>query len=327
MKEERSVSIQLVRACACLMVFTVHFGQRVGFSGTLKAITDFGRFGVHLFFLISGFLAGKTFLTNPNVDIKQYYFKRIIAILPLYYLVIAFYFITENIMHFMVPCIPEDTLGLGWIRYLLLLNGFLNIDTSFWSNLGFTWSIPVFMFFYLVAPFVLKKVNSIPSSVLLWLGVYAVTDVLEAFHPCYIFANLHLLFLGVVLYVCASRKKCLTAAIIFSCGAIGMLILNKTDFVYVAIMASVFLVLVSFDHIPLPKWLETAVNILDRYSYTFYLVHGIVFCSLLDRIIPLGAPSTMIAGFAIIGTFLSTWVVGRYIEKPLQSWLRKIAIK
>jgi peptidoglycan/LPS O-acetylase OafA/YrhL len=35
----------------------------------------------------------------------------------------------------------------------------------------------------------------------------------------------------------------------------------------------------------------------------------------------------MIAGFAIVGTFLSTWLVGRYIEKPLQSWLRKIAVK
>jgi len=48
--------------------------------------------------LISGFLAIKTF-TEKNVDVKNYYLKRIIAIIPLYYLVVAYYFITENIIN------------------------------------------------------------------------------------------------------------------------------------------------------------------------------------------------------------------------------------
>lgn len=73
MKEQRNVSIQILRICACLIVFLVHFGQRVDFSGTLRSFTNFGRFGVHLFFLISGFLAGKTFWGNPNVNTIQYY--------------------------------------------------------------------------------------------------------------------------------------------------------------------------------------------------------------------------------------------------------------
>ena len=131
LNKPRNVSIQLLRVCACILVFVVHFGQRVGLSGTLRLFTDFGRFGVQLFFLISGFLAAKAICDNPEIDVKKYYLKRAIAILPLYYLVIFYYFITENILNHFVSVIPPDDLGLGWFRYLFLLNGVLNSYTSF----------------------------------------------------------------------------------------------------------------------------------------------------------------------------------------------------
>ena len=107
----RNVTIQILRVIACFMVFLVHFGQRTSLDGIVRSFTDFGAYGVHLFFLISGFLACKAFFNKENVDIKKYYIKRAIAILPLYYLIILYYFITENIFNQFTPIIPQDELG------------------------------------------------------------------------------------------------------------------------------------------------------------------------------------------------------------------------
>ena len=327
MKENRNISIQILRVCACLMVFLVHFGQRVSLNGTIRSFTDFGRFGVHLFFLISGFLAGKTFFGNSNINIKQYYIKRMIAILPLYYLVIIYYFITENILNVFYPVIPSDELSLGWLRYVFLLNGFFNSNTYFWSNLGITWTLPIFIFFYFIAPFTLRRVNSVRSSFFVWFIVYLITSILGKLYPCTIFSNLHLLFLGVVLYSCTRMGYHSIATVSFSCCAICMSILNHQTYAYVSIFSIIILTLTSIEHIHLPGWLQKTINVLDTYSYTLYLTHGVVFCSLLDRLTKLGTSTTLIALLAVLGTTLGTWIVGRYIEKPIQQGLRKRTVR
>ncbi len=327
MSNKRNVSIQILRVAACVMVFVVHFGQRVGLSGIVRTFTDFGAYGVHLFLLISGFLAGKTFLCNPNADILNYYKKRIVAILPLYYIVILYYFISENILNHFVTVIPPDELGIGWFRYIFLLNGFLNSDTYFWSNLGITWTIPIFMFFYLIAPWIIRKIRTIFSSVLVWGAVFVITQVLGTFYKCVIFDKLHLMFLGVVIYACVYSKRCKFATITFLLAAICMTIIGKTSYVYVSIFACVLLVMTATDSVSLPNRIQYTINVLDKYSYTLYLMHGVVFCSLLDRLNIIGVPSIIIAIVAIIGTFVATFVVGKFIEKPIQSFLKKQFVK
>lgn len=49
-------NIQILRIIACMGVFCVHFGQGLELSGVLRKITDFGSWGVILFFIISGFV-------------------------------------------------------------------------------------------------------------------------------------------------------------------------------------------------------------------------------------------------------------------------------
>ncbi len=321
--EKRNVSIQLLRVSACFLVFFVHFGQRVGLSGILKTFTDFGAFGVQLFLLISGFLAGKTFLENPDINILTYYKKRVIAILPLYYLVILYYFITENILNHYFSVIPSDELGFGWFRYIFLLNGFLNSDTYFWSNLGITWTIPIFMFFYLIAPWILRKVKTIFSCVMIWAIVFVVTQVLERFYSCVIFTQLHIMFLGVIVYACVKKGRNLPAIGAFLVAAICAMILGNTTYVYVLIFSSILIAMASYNSISLPNWLSKIIDVLDKYSYTLYLMHGVVFCSVLDRLNALGVSKIIIAAIAIIGTFVATVIVGKFIEKPIQKFLKK----
>ena len=323
LKKERDISIQILRVCACFMVFIVHFGQRVGFGGFLRELTEFGKYGVQLFFLISGFLVGKTFYNNPNISIKEYYKKRIITILPLYYIVIIYYFITENILNHYLNVIPVDHLGVGWFRYLFLLNGFLNSDTYFWSNLGITWTIPVFCFFYLVAPLVLRKVKTVFSSLIIWGAVFIATKIAGIYYPCVIFSNIQLLFLGVVLFYCVNKKVYRESIIAFLMIAIGMTIIGNSTYVYVSLFSCIILILVTMKEINLPGCFKKIINVLDKYSYTLYLMHGVIFCSILDRLNLFGVSKITIGLIAIVGTFLSTLIVGKFIEKPIQKKLTK----
>lgn len=320
--KQRNVSIQLIRVCACVMVFLVHFGQRVELNGVIREFTEFGKYGVHLFFLISGFLAGKTFF-GSSVNVKGYYVKRIIAIMPLYYLVIAYYFVSENILNRFMPVIPTDELGVGWFRYIFLLNGVLNSDTYFWSNLGITWTIPIFMCFYLIAPWLLRYVKTVPNSIILWGIVFVITKVLSKFYYCNIFNNIHFIFLGVVICVCVSNHKHKQAMIVFSIVSICAIILGSITYTYISIFSCIMLALVTIDDICLPNWCQKSIDVLDKYSYTLYLMHGVVFCSLIDRLKLFGVSNVIIAAIAIVGTIIATWIVGKFIETPIQNYLKR----
>lgn len=312
-----------MRVSACLIVFLVHFGQRTSLEGIVRNFTDFGAYGVHLFFLISGFLACKAFFNKESVDIKKYYIKRAIAILPLYYLVILYYFITENILNQFVSVIPPDDIGVGWFRYVFVLNGFLNSDTYFWRNLGITWTIPIFCVFYLIAPWILRKRKSLFSVILIWIGVFVSTKLLCVIYTCSVFENLHYLFFGCVLFASIEtnlHKKlelCLIPMIICSMN------LKQHDLTVTFIFALLILIFVTIDSFTLPKKLQKTVDCLDKYSYTLYLMHGVVFCSLLDRLKALEVHPVIIGALAIIGTVFATWIVGRFLEKPIQDFLRK----
>ncbi len=109
--------------------FYVIYDRGLHWGGVIRNFTDFGRFGVHLFFILSGFLAANSL--NKNNKLLHYYKKRIITILPLYYFVILYYFITENILNIYFHHIPSDTIGLRWLRYLFILNRFIKSNTYF----------------------------------------------------------------------------------------------------------------------------------------------------------------------------------------------------
>ncbi len=321
----RNRSIQILRIIACIMVLMVHFGQRVDLTGTARSLTDFGMYGVHLFFLLSGYLAASSIVDNPKFNLKTYYIKRAVAILPLYFLVIVYYFITENILNQYVAVIPSDELGIGWLRYIFLLNGFLNSDTYFWSNLGITWAIPIFAFFYLIAPLILKRVHRLSSALAICLTVFGLSSIVSRFYSCTIFENLRFLFLGVVVYFCIYKNRYKGASLVFMIAALMALILQRDSLAYSFIFASIMLIFITCEnnyHLPIP--IQKAVDSLDKYSYTLYLMHGVVFCSLLDRLRFMGVHRIIIAALALIGTAAATFIVGKFIEKPIQSFLKKI---
>lgn len=262
---------------------------------------------------------------REDFDVKRYYAKRAVAILPLYYVVILYYFVTETLLARSSAHIPADEQGLGWLRYLFLLNGFVNNDTYFWSNLGITWTIPIFAFFYLIAPWTVRRISGVRTALLAWVCTFCLTAALALVYPCTIFSNLHYFFLGALLFAFVRADLCCPAALLSLLASLPLIVLDRKEAAYVCLFCALLVLLVrDSGRIVLPPPLNALLNVLDRYSYTIYLVHGIIFCSILDRIIPLGVSRWVIAFIAIAGTSVLTFLVGRFLEKPLQTYLRRL---
>lgn len=156
----RNESIKIWRVLSCIGVLIVHLGWKMRLEGNMRALTDFGQYGVYLFFIISGYLSCFSQELQKG-DVLVYWYKRVVRLLPLYYFVIVIYFIAET---YIFKTVPVDSTGLGWLRYFLLLFGFVKSDVKFWHNIGFTWTIPVFLIFYLLAPLKLKIIKSFWQS-------------------------------------------------------------------------------------------------------------------------------------------------------------------
>lgn len=164
-------SIRLLRVAACLGVFVTHLAPHMGATGWVASAANFGASGVYLFFLISGFLACRTAEIRPGGGLRGvavYYRKRLLRILPLYYVVI----LGQMVLHGLIlRDVPADPGGLYWLRYFFLTNACIPGPDNFWSNLGATWTVGLFVFFYLCAPLLIRLIGGkIRRAALLYLA-------------------------------------------------------------------------------------------------------------------------------------------------------------
>jgi peptidoglycan/LPS O-acetylase OafA/YrhL len=134
-----------------------------------KVIFQAGGLGVYFFFVLSGFLITYLLLVEKaktgTVAIKKFYWRRVLRIWPLYYLIVILGF-------FVIPYITtggfnftnrelNEHYGLNLFLYLII---FPNIAHSMFNPVPLisqTWSIGVEEQFYLIWPVLAKKAKNI----------------------------------------------------------------------------------------------------------------------------------------------------------------------
>ena len=176
-----------LRGIAVLMVFFHHITliDTVPWHRTqtfLKAIGEPGRAGVDVFFVLSGFLI-TSILLRERASVSYYrdfYWKRVLRVLPLYLLVLAI----------IATVVPHS------LRYVLLALVFLanfasvlhvNLPTPFWS-------LAVEEQFYLLWPTVVRR-RSTGSVLRFALGVAAASFLLRIVFALFGHFNYYLTFL------------------------------------------------------------------------------------------------------------------------------------
>lgn len=167
-----------LRAVACLMILTYHFGPHIVRNGGpfsfLNQLPPFMFQGVELFFVLSGFLIGGILLDARHSKnyFRTFYARRAFRLLPVYYLLIAAFALSSWLAietPFAANRLFEDPLPL-WTYWLYLQNFAMAASDKFGPGwLAATWSVAVEEQFYLILPFVVRRVK--PES--LWKGCVA----------------------------------------------------------------------------------------------------------------------------------------------------------
>ncbi len=150
-----------VRGLAVLMVLLFHFIGGVQPTNTIEQIvvraTNYGSYGVELFFVLSGFLiTGILYDSRENPRyFRNFYMRRVLRIFPLYYGVLILVFLVAPL----VPMLRGPTLDTlldrqawAWL-YAVNVHIALAGEWSF-SYLQHFWSLAIEEHFYLFWPFV-----------------------------------------------------------------------------------------------------------------------------------------------------------------------------
>ena len=150
-----------IRGLAILMVLWFHFvGNTLptnSVEGAIIRVSNYGSYGVELFFVLSGFLITGILYDAHNEPhyFRNFYMRRVLRIFPLYYGVLALVF-------FVAPLIPllrgpmldylADRQAWAWLYGVNVYIG-MDGDWSF-SYLDHFWSLSVEEHFYLFWPLV-----------------------------------------------------------------------------------------------------------------------------------------------------------------------------
>lgn len=135
-------------------------------------VFNLGSMGVYFFFVLSGFLITYLLLvekeTTNAIAIKKFYWRRVLRIWPLYYLIVMFgFFVLPKISFFDVEYQTkalEENFFPNLMLYLVILP---NVAFSMFvavPNIGQTWSIGVEEQFYVVWPWVVKYSKNILNT-------------------------------------------------------------------------------------------------------------------------------------------------------------------
>jgi len=337
--------LELLRGGAALMVMLAHYQ---GIAGVHIDILGFGRTGVDLFFVLSGYVFAR-YLHGDRIEIGPFFVRRLFRIYPLY--------LTALVAYLMVRWYGGHEIDYVW-RHLLFLHTWESVEIAHYYNPAF-WSLPPEVEFYLALPLLailasrkggLPKICAVALVLHLTLAYLSPTTPhtltwasLLTFHLPGLMAEFAL---GAVAYHIARQglgiPMRLMAAIlgVSAWVALAMIesLLKEADGrhalllndltrgnmgLYAAVCFSLIIVACVRWRGPTPGWLVTWALFMGNISYGVYLFH-----SLLPRIGRLIDPDWTGPVFAltcVVTTIVLAWIAHMTIEAPLRSVGRNIA--
>lgn len=353
-------SLDGLRAIAIFLVLTWHYfnclvnGQL--FAGAMEQVKYFTFWtwsGVDLFFVLSGFLIGRILLHNRGSKnyFKTFYLRRILRILPAYYLILLIFLIFS--LSGMGAYYPWLTAGVHpFYSYCFFIQNFWMAGYASWGSnwLGVTWSLAVEEQFYLLLPLLIYLVNPKYLKGILVFGILSAPFFRAYFQSIgsYVLlpARMDSLFTGVLIAyfhlngIIEKKLKgkqkfmLLTLAIffilIFICGNIetlgGVCIHSVLTLFYGTILISVLVL--NKNSIVSRVLSSSFLSFFSRISFMIYLSHQ-VFSGLLHGKILHQTPQInnykdgLVTLLALVITIAFSGLSYHYYEKPILSLGKK----
>ena len=345
-----------LRAFAIIMVFFFHYQRWFEHPAWMPTALNFGWTGVDLFFVLSGFLISSQLFAQIKKDghfsMRNFYIKRFFRILPIYYFVLAIYFL--------FPFFSSTQLLPPLWKFLTFTQNF-GADFTNQRAFGVVWSLCVEEHFYLLMPAILLlllKTGIFKKGYLLLLVLFVAGFLIRLY--CWYDVYLHqtngvenrMLWVQTIYYPTYNRLDGLLAGVSIAAMynylpaifnrlskyvnlliAIGLIILTGTYFLcgnnmdFVRSIFSFPLVSIGFGCTVLSaimpnsflyKWKSVVLTKIAELSYALYLVHMAIILSAQTVLSDWGIAknSSLMLVLTIILCIVVALILHHAIEKP-----------
>ena len=321
----RVVELDALRGIAALAVvayhYTTRYAEQIGHVGGSLPSLLAGKYGVHLFFLISGFVIFLTLERTHNA--MDFVVSRFSRLFPGYWVAVT---VTAIVVYSIG--LPQQ--ALPWPDLLLNLTmvqdilGAEHLDGSYW-----TLQVELFFYVQMLFWFVLGQLKRIHWIIAGWLVLATLNGVLaqQRWHFPYLIRELlilrHIPFfaLGILFYrlrTCPQENR-LNLAMIALC-LLAIAIAEQPVFLLVAAVCCAIFTLFVLN---LLRFLDARFFVfLGGISYSLYLIHQAIGFSVIYRLEHAGVPS-LIACLLAAGLSIGLAMLLRYgVEKPAMRWIR-----
>ena len=324
-RNARVGELDALRGLAAISVvvfhYTTFYQQEQGHMQPLGFGFPAGNYGVHLFFLISGFVIFMTLeRTRTAMDFIVSRFSRLF---PAYWAAIA---ITAGVIYTVgMPeqRIPPEHLAAN-VTMLQDVLGFEHLDGSYW-----TLEVELFFYAQMLFWFMLGQLKRIDWIIVAWLAIAVVYAQTEQHHVHFSYVLRELLILrhipffalGILFYRIHSRPDALRSNLLMialSLMTIG--ICYAPVYLIAGIVCSAIFALFVIGRL---RWLRKAPFVFfGGISYSLYLLHQAIGFALIHRLEAAGVPSlAAVAIVAVVVLALAT-ALTYGVERPAMRRLR-----
>lgn len=301
--------------------YTTFYQQEQGHLQPLGFGFPSGNYGVHLFFLISGFVI---FMTLERTwTAMDFIVSRFSRLFPAYWAAIA---ITASVIY--TVGMPEQRILLAHlaanITMLQEVLGFEHLDGSYW-----TLEVELFFYAQMLFWFMLGQLKRIDWIIAAWLVVAIVYAQTEQHHVHFSYVLRELLILrhipffalGILFYRIHSRPDALRSNLVLialSLMTIG--ICYAPVYLAVGIACSAIFALFVTGHL---RWLRKAPFVFfGGISYSLYLLHQAIGFALIHRLEAAGVPSLASVAIVVLVVLVLATALTYGVERPAMRRLR-----
>jgi peptidoglycan/LPS O-acetylase OafA/YrhL len=287
----------------------------------------YGYLGVHLFFMISGFVIFMTL--EKTKTIKDFIVSRFSRLFPTYWVAISVTLILTWIIA--APFhIGAYTFSQILVNYTMLQSFFRiqHIDISYW-----TLAVELKFYILLGLVFQFKWLKNIFWICLVWLFASAFVAVVkfpfvEAFKFLFILSHAPLFIAGIGFYtlkIAPDKQQVLKSHILILASlAVEMLILYQIRYISVVYYCvfMFFVVFYLFVYGKL-KFLQNRILLfLGAISYPFYLLHQNIGFAIIYRLKMVIDNDLFYIPVTITIVIFLAWLISKYVEKPALKYIR-----
>lgn len=366
-KNKRIFGLDLVRAIAIVCVLLAHF---IGVflvpifkdrfvAGVFGKVFSYplGVFGVEIFFVLSGYLIGRIIIKkiveeNSLKNLFNFYTRRWLRTLPLYFLVIALLLFAPYANDFY------------WQNLLFIQN--FNPNALDFNPVS--WSLSIEEYFYLIVPFIVFLVfyfyKGNKAKAFMWtcvcivvLSIVARVWYINNFTPNFdygirkqIFLRLDSLTIGVLFagmryyYRAIYDRLIQNRKLVLAVSLVALFLIecylsfnthnhfNNSFFARVMLFPLISLCcgffMISLENIKIKNTYSKYITTISLTSYALYLVHLQIFLIFANFFTPSHIVTSAMFGFlAIVLTFGFSFALYRYYELPIMKFRDKITLK